>query len=310
MKYHKIFRYTPSAILVADPHIRSSTPKCRTDDFLKAMWSKWDFLINTAMHINVPILLAGDIGHKDEWKNKLLTKFILHTKSQHIIAVAGQHDLPNNSLDLWSNSGTATLGASINNFSMFLNTERALNYPLYKFKIYPCPYGVEPNNISPALEDNYRTILLMHKMVIDKKLWSKQTAQNYKYFLKKYGSYDLIVTGDNHQPFVGKYKKRLLVNCGSMMRTNTKQADHRPRFYIWFAKENKVEPVYYPIEKDVISDDHIIEKVAEESRIKNYISHFNTDYDISVSFEENMKKHLQENKTEKRVRKKIKENMK
>ena len=53
----------PDAILTADWHIRADTPTSRTDDFTAAMWRKVQFINDLANEHNIPILIAGDLGH-------------------------------------------------------------------------------------------------------------------------------------------------------------------------------------------------------------------------------------------------------
>jgi DNA repair exonuclease SbcCD nuclease subunit len=106
--------------------------------------------------------------------------------------------------------------------------------------------------------------------------------------LRKYSDYDLIVTGDNHKPFVEEYQGRLLVNPGSIMRMDADQINHRPRVYLWFADTNTVEPMYIPIENNVISREHLEIKQQRESRIDAFISKLDGDWSASMSFESNL----------------------
>jgi hypothetical protein len=126
---------------------------------------------------------------------------------------------------------------------------------------------------------------------------------NAKKLLKRFSTYDLIVTGDNHIPFVETYQGRLLVNPGSMMRMKSDQIDHKPRVYLYFAKTNTVKPFYLPIEKGVVSRDHIDKAEDRDERIAAFVESLEDSAEISLSFEENLKKQMSKNKTSDKVKK-------
>ena len=50
-----------------------------------------------------------------------------------------------------------------------------------------------------------------------------------------------MVSGDNHQSFVEKYKDQLLVNPGSIMRSTIAQFDHKPKIYLWSSEDNEIK---------------------------------------------------------------------
>jgi len=316
-------RKIPSAILTADWHIRADTPECRTDDFLQAQEDKVKFIVSYAKKYDCPILIAGDIGHRHQWPNWLLRWFIEITKGTHIIAIPGQHDLPGHRLDNITKSAQGVL--SITDVidlrtKVFLKTEVEvrtialsgdIKFRDTSFNILSFPYSkpLMPIKNVPTTEElcnNYPNIAITHQMIIkDKLLWPGQVAPKGSRILKKYPEYDLILSGDNHHPFVVKYKKQLLVNPGSIMRTTADQADHKPRIYLWYAKNNKVNPIFLPIEKGVVSRDHIDQKEEIDERRKVYVKRMKTNYEIGFSYEENLKKHIKKNKTDKKVEERI-----
>jgi hypothetical protein len=74
------------------------------------------------------------------------------------------------------------------------------------------------------------------------------------------------------------------------------QIDHKPCVYLWYAKENKVEKVYYPIEQGVISREHIDVKEKREGRIAAFVNRLKGNVEIGLSFEKNMEQYLLTNK--------------
>jgi len=284
----------PDAILAADLHIRADTPQCRTDDFTAAMWKKLQFINDLANEHNIPILIAGDLGHRSQWPNWLLEKFMSIISDIEIIAIAGQHDLPGHNLEAIPQSGFGVL--------------KRAGYILSFSKIIPhidfFPFGT---GIEKSIYNKNKLIIAMtHQMVIeDKPYWPGQVASSAKLLLKKFPDYKLILSGDNHQPFVVEYEGRLLVNPGSMMRTTADQIDHRPRVYLWEANSNSVEAVYLPIEQDVIDRSHIDTKKEKDARIEAYTTRLSERYEVGLSYEENLKAYFDENRTRQPIKDRI-----
>ena len=298
------------AILCADLHIRPDTPICRTDDFFAAMEKKIDFILALSEQHDCQVLVAGDFGHKplnSGWPTWLLEWAINKFKGYHVIAILGQHDLPNHRLDLWKASGAGVLEAAgaikvigINDFTHTLSNSSAI-------ELVPFPYGKEIRAIYQKENPGWPIIAMAHMMVIENKpLWPGQQAPKGHQLLKKFPEYNLILTGDNHNPFVAEYEGRILVNPGSMMRTTADQINHRPRVYLWWAKENKVEAVYLPIEpgKNVISREHIEVAKARSNRMDAFVERVKTDVEIKLSYTENMKRYFERYRTQKRVKEK------
>ena len=283
----------PDCILSADWHIRADTPASRTDDFTAAMWKKVQFINDLANEHNIPILIAGDLGHRPQWPNWLLEKFMSIISDIEIIAIAGQHDLPGHNLEAIPQSGFGVLKRA-GYINIYCNTSLVVNIKMFPFGI---PISKDPESDA---------IAMTHQMVIeDKPYWPGQVASSAKSLLKKFPNYKLILSGDNHQSFVVEYEGRLLVNPGSMMRSTADQIDHRPRVYLWEAKSNSVEAVYLPIEQDVIDRSHIDTKKEKDARIEAYTTRLSERYEVGLSYEENLKAYFEENRTRKPIQDRI-----
>jgi len=281
----------PDAILSADWHIRADTPQCRTDDFISAMWNKVIFIVNLANKYDIPILLAGDLGNRPQWPNWLIEKFMRGIGDIEIISIPGQHDLPEHSLESQPRSAYGILVQS-----EYINED--LKCIAFTHKINKFPYGSQIKKGTG--------IAMTHQMVIqDKPEWPGQVASSGKSLLKKFPDYKLILSGDNHKPFIVEHEGRLLVNPGSMMRTTADQINHEPRVYLWYAKENVIEVVYLPIEQGVIDRSHIDTKKEKDARIEAYTARLSERYEIGLSFEANLEEHFKTNRTRKPVKERI-----
>jgi len=265
-----------SAILTSDWHLRETTPICRTDDFQETQWCKVAFVAQLQTRYDCPVLHAGDLF--DYWKpSPHLLSVTLQLLPNKFHTIYGQHDLPQHSLDLLHKSGIFTL-YNANRLKVLGGTH----------------FGQDLTRESEII--GQRRILVWHKLVWTKTPpWPDCREMRAEDVLRKWPQYELIVTGDNHKPFVVYGEKNILVNPGSLMRQTADQTDHRPRVYLWYAKSNTVEPIYIPIEKGVISREHIEKKAERDLRIEAFISRLSDDWKAGLSFEENLQKFFDEN---------------
>lgn len=290
-----------NAILTADLHIRADIPLCRTDDYLKAQWNKLNFIFDLCQENDCPLLVAGDVGNKSQWPNWLLEKVIsiINQYKINIVCIPGQHDLPEHRFDFWRKSGCGVLHSGL--IVSIIEEPQTIDNT---FILYPFPYGsqIKSKNI---IQQNIN-IAMTHQMIIENKpLWPDQKAPKGHELLKKFPEYNLILSGDNHNPFVAKYEGRLLVNPGSVMRMTAAQIDHKPRIYKWFADTNEVEAVYLPIEKNVVGRTHIKTKQERDERMEAFVNRMSDDIEIGLSFLGNMNAYLNKNRTKKSIQNKI-----
>ena len=288
-----------SALLSADWHLREDSPICRLDDYWKTQNNKVDFIFDLATRYKVPILISGDLGNKPRWSCRLLEWFISKVPDNlEIFVIAGQHDLINHRLDLWESSGIGVLHAAgvIN----FIQEPKTIGD---NFIIYPFSYGQKIFHIE---KQNYPAIAMTHQMIVEKKdLFPDQNALRGHQLLKKFSEFSIICSGDNHQSFVSEYKNNFLINAGGIIRSNASEINHKPRVYLWNAKDNEVEAMYLPIKQGVISREHIDIVQERDERIEAYVSHLKKDYKIVLDYSDNMEEFLKKNRVRKRVKEKI-----
>lgn len=264
----------PDLILTSDWHLREDTPVCRTDDFWDAQWRKVAFISGTQQKYQCPVIHAGDLF--DHWKPSphLLTLAISNLPKE-FYTVYGQHDLPQHNIQLGYKTGIKTLEeAGI--VKMHDECYKTLEFQLIHFGQNPIPINTEKVHI-----------LVWHHLTYITKPFPGASGGMAEGILRKY-PYDLIVTGDNHASFSTSYQGRLLVNPGSLTRQTADQADFQPRVALWYAETNTIEWVNIPIQKDVISREHLERKEERDQRIDAFVSKLSDDYEVGLSFEENL----------------------
>jgi DNA repair exonuclease SbcCD nuclease subunit len=266
---------TPSAILCSDFHLREDTPTCFTGDFQKEQWDAVDFIYDLQKEYNCPVYHAGDLFH--HWKPSpwLLSMVIKHLPNK-FYTIFGQHDLPQHSLDLIDKCGIQTL-----------HLAQALT-------ILPsCHWGQEPEGVWSIKGKN---ILIWHHLTYLQKPFPGAEGGMAEGILRKYPQYDLIVTGDNHTSFTIEYQGRRLVNPGNLTRQTANQIDFKPKVYLWYSEDNSVQPIYIPIQSNVISREHIDTKEKRDERIQAFVSKLDGNWQAEMSFEDNLEAFFKVNK--------------
>jgi len=259
-------------ILTADWHLQETSPVCRTDDFWETQWEKVDFVSQLQKQYDCNVLHAGDLF--DYWKPSpmLLAETMLHLPKK-FYSCYGNHDLPQHSLEMVHKCGLFCLEQA-----HFVKTQS--------------------NNISEILhwgmvpDENLNCeIVIWHVFNYQgKQPWPDCTLPKAASLLRKYPNYKLILTGDNHTPFVEEHNGAILVNPGSLFRLKADQKEYQPRVYLYDRYTNQVKVQYIPIKKDIISSEHIELKKQRDERISAFVDQLNGDWETSLSFEDNLKK--------------------
>lgn len=268
----------PDAILTADWHLQDTQPRCRLDEFWTTQWKKVDFISTLQKKYDCPVLHAGDLF--DTWKPSpmLLSKTIQHLPKQ-FYTVYGNHDLPQHNIELAYKSGIYVL-------------EQAK-----KLTVLDSTHWRQPKPI----EFLGKRILVWHVMTwTSEKPWFDCTDPSGRKLLKTNDA-DLILTGHNHKTFVVNYQNKILVNPGSIFRTNADQIEHKPCVFLWYKATNTFEQVFIPAAENVVSREHIEEKKERVGRIDSFIEAVKTDYKLTISFEKNLERFLHSNEIDNRV---------
>lgn len=269
----------PSLILTSDWHLREDTPICFTGDFQKEQWEAVEYVKGIQLQWECPVIHAGDLFH--HWKpSPALLSQAMWFLPQNFKTIYGQHDLPAHNWNLREKSGLHTLKVA-----------GVLN-------ILPgCHYGQEPTDptIRACEFTKQKNILVWHHLTYINKPYPEATGGMAEGILRKYPQFSLICTGDNHQSFSTEYQGRLLVNPGNLTRQTADQADYQPRVALWYAETNTIEWVNIPIQQGVISREHLDRKEERDQRIDAFISKLSNEYEIGLSFEQNLNTFFEKN---------------
>ena len=227
-------------VCCADLHLRPDKPLCRAesaDEWVDTQLKKLSFILEFADKKHATVLMAGDICHRATgWPSWMFWRVInVFNKWSNvpIFVIPGQHDLPYHQLNQLHRSNLGVL--------------------LEAGVVWNCANHVVGFAWGEKIQKSQKKahVAVAHLMVLkDPKdatyPGQAESATMAEKLLKQFPQYDLIVTGDNHQPFVEEYKGRWLVNPGSMTRQRTTET-HAPGFYYYEdGQVERVEPPYNP----------------------------------------------------------------
>lgn len=279
----------PIAILCADIHLRDTTPICRIDDYFESQQKKIDYIRELQDFIGVPIFCAGDLFHTAK-SSPFLESWVIKNIPQNFYTIAGQHDLVNHRKELFNHSSIGVLNSSGSIIYLMRGMEGWVGINCNKeISLFP------DNTISDNLP--IIRILLLHTFIRKPKDLQDKQIGGYpaRKVLQDNPDFDIIVTGDNHKPFIVEYENRKLINCGSMMRMKTDQIDHKPRVYILY-NDLSVEEEYLPIKDNVIDDSHIQFVQERDYKMEEFVKRANSNFELGLDYKENIKAYFRNNK--------------
>jgi DNA repair exonuclease SbcCD nuclease subunit len=312
----------PAYILTSDWHLRGDQPICRKDDFQDKQWKKVDFIFNLSKDFDSPILFSGDLFHKAcpnlQFIRECLLKFEKDAPSFYY--VLGNHDLKNHNMDLYESSGVSFLPFISRSFHTRKIKCEMLHDTVIEAKewlavLTGLNFGEDvllDENLAEIgkLKKEYRKILLLHEFTYKGAMpFPGCAARTTQKLLTQHKDFDLIVTGDNHQSFSHEDKGRLLVNPGCISRQRLQEIDHIPCVYFYYPESNTVEQIVVPHDKDVFSEEHLKLSKEKEDREVAFVKRLKDNYEINLSFENNLSNYLKSNKVKKEITQKIMEAM-
>ncbi len=235
---------------ISDLHLTSLTPRCRKDDYLETQFRKLEWILKTVFESENKILvIGGDVFDRAKERYFITKRFVelLLRYNINLVSIPGQHDL-------------------------LYHVKGIENTPLGIIKLISQNNNTDIKFIEQGWEEEVTEpgdVLVTHQMVIEnKELYPGQ--ENYisgRNLLRKHPDFKVIVSGDNHKSFFIKTENQLLVNCGSVFRSNKDQMDHKPLLWEINISDLTTTPLEIPIEQDVFNKELIEQdKVKKENK--------------------------------------------
>jgi exonuclease SbcD len=288
-----------------DLHRRKTNPENRIDNYFETQLEKERFIFDASRTHNCDwILRPGDVFHRHDAPHGVVEAYIrLHRHyGFYESAVFGQHDMRNHTSERKNTPlGVLLAGAG----RMHHATETPLTPIIWSDEkkksteeniyIYGASYGEE----IPEIQDQDGiNILVLHKMVIQTKLWYAQEEYVSAKALLRHHRYDLIVSGDNHTSFVEEFKGRFLVNCGSLMRSTLAQVEHKPMMAIYDTDKRTIKTIDIPIRpiEEVMNLKEAEKNDKVNKELQSFITQLQSDKSLSMDFMDNVLKFTRRHK--------------
>lgn len=287
------------AIAMADSHFSLKPPVFRSkeEDWLKTQGSYIEQAKMLCSKYNCPLLHSGDIT--DRWNNtpELFNWFYPQFRFNTVLTIAGQHDMPQHSMDLMGKS-----------FYLSLKYAGSIQPILYDrpmtfkqgHKLYGFDWGSKIKK-APKNEKGLN-IALVHKYVwIEGKSYPQAPKENK--LSKKDSvleSYDVVIFGDNHKGFKTKIGNTTIFNCGTFMVRKSDEINYKPMVGLITADGNVI-PHYLDTSKDVYLG---IRKQSEQPIVdlSDFIDELEKLGNDTLDFESAIQRYFKSNKTEREVK--------
>lgn len=290
-------------IITGDWHITDQRPENRKDNYEDSVFDKLDFILKIAKKNNCGVLQPGDFFDNPNPSYRLFTRTVSllnKYKEVRVLSIFGQHCLRYRTKE---NTASIALEQSCRNFIILGSNGTRFDKEMISF------YGSSYGEAIPKPVDDCFNILLIHRMIVKEKLWNTQEDFVESNTFLKQNNYDLIVSGDNHQGFISTVEKRMLVNCGSMMRSTINQINHKPFVVLFDTETKKYKQIFVPIEpaENVFKIDKIEKDKERNKELDAFVSGLSEQKEMGLSFMDNLEEYVIKNNIDSTITEIIKE---
>ena len=275
-------------IVSADWHLRDDRPLCHKDiDWLGQQEDDLIFIVNEANKRDAELIIAGDVYDvprvSPSVSNMLVQVLSKATVPIHIIA--GNHSLQYHNQENLMNS-------SIGALSLLENLG---------IRYYECVDNSEDGIFEHAVQISDE-ITIIHTLTFPNKdlVPFGAKAQAPEDLFKKYPT-KYLITGDYHRNFLASENDRLLINPGCTNIQTADMLDYQPVIYYLDTDTSFVDVISIPVNKEVLTDNHLTEKKERDNRITSFIETVKKHGMISLSFEDNLRKAITLNNVDSNV---------
>jgi predicted phosphodiesterase len=203
----------------------------------------------------------------------------------------GQHDLRYHNSDL----GNTPLNVLIATDVICLLDKDPTEFNRIAF--YGSGWGEE----IPKITTKDFNVLVTHRMIInEEKIFDQQTEFEWANAFLLKNKFDLVISGDNHQFFVAQAGNKTLINCGSLMRSNIGQVNHKPSVVVFDTKTRKYEILRIPVKpwEEVMNFESAKEDKIRNEKLETFVKGLGESEEVGLDFVANLQKMIKDNKVD------------
>jgi len=276
-------------LIMSDSHIRLDSPSCRIDDFIKTQTNKLLWIKEFSKQYEVPILFAGDKFHRASSSPSVEAYAINYAPDVEEIIIPGNHDLKEKNIKNCFNSSIYIYSLG-NKKAKFITEKTTIDF--FNFMLNCFPWGTSWTPLTEEeIEKKKKPLVGMgHLLTARGKDADFIGAEEAFTFLSKMKGYDLIILGDNHKPFLVEDDDRYLLSPGSITRQRCSEI-HIPCIWGWEVGSAPVS-IAIPHESNAISREHTQKQEEIQEKIGAFVALLSDGYEVSLSFEDNIRKSI------------------
>ena len=305
------------AILCSDIHFSRNPPAARSSepDWYKAMGRQWDEVYEISNNGQLPIIIAGDIF--DRWNSPPeLINFVIDVFSPFadVLAIPGQHDLPNHVYEERYRSAYGTLerAGAIRNLDNCNGVALNDNADAW---LFPFPWGLEIEGVEKEDPPPPAKVAVCHSFICFEASFPGSEEQTVEKYLPKLKGYDVAVFGDNHRGF--KYwaedsdtKEQIgltILNCGTFYRRHSTEIDYKPMVGL-LQSDGTIKTHYLDVSQDeFLSKSDLKDKIEETAEFRELMDELKQLGPDSLDFRQALRCYMERQDTDPVVREVVNE---
>ena len=285
------------ALAVADIHLRHSCPPARAaeSDWYKAMLRPIEQLRALVAEYKCPVICAGDIFDRWDSPPELINFAIKYLPK--MIAIPGQHDLPNHEYGSKHRSAYRTL--ELAGILWGGDTGRLLLSREVSVDKFPWGTSVKSNGFKG---DTLINIALIHSLI-----WKKghtypdaPETSNIKAWMDRLDGYNVAVFGDNHDGFIDTSKGCRIMNCGCLIRAKSNERDYKPSVGLIY-DDGSITRKHLDTSEDKWIDPEPKKVDSEVAELKDFLQELHTLGVSKLDFRTAVERYLEKNKVRESV---------
>lgn len=285
-------------LITGDWHFTLKQPGSRRDPIDEVFFDKISQICDIMRETGADFLVQpGDMFDSakanDETKSALveaLNQYFSYDVSS-LLTIYGQHDLRHHQ------SNISNTPLNLLSLARYFKVLSSTSFSHHGIDFYGASWHEDIPK--PECSDHFN-VLVMHKMVIDEKLWEAQEDYlQHNIFLKTQKHYDLIISGDNHKTFTAKSGDRYLVNAGCLVRTKIDQEGHGPSVFLFDTETKELKQYRLDIKpfNDVIRFEEAVKEKEDSVALKKYTEALKSSPQlVGIRYRANIHRYIENNK--------------
>ena len=274
------------ALAVSDLHLSHRPPIARSSEksWYGVMERYTDQLWTLKNKHNCPVLVAGDLF--DHWNEPAeLTNFIikiLRPFDGDIYAIHGQHDTPfHRGQDLHRSAFWTLVESEI---VKYLTESEWLRGNLH---VKGFSWGTPLTKNTEKEKDRVSVAVIHHYVWRDGHSHPGAKEEDHvENVRKQLQEFDVVVSGDNHSPFISNSKLPVMLNCGTFLRRKSDEIKYCPQVGL-IHDDGSVSPHYLDTSEDVFLRTSELAKIIKEGvDVSQFLEELNQLGDKAINFRE------------------------